>query len=111
MARSGPDAALALLLALAVSGRGPSGSDSAKTILIIDRKTRTTGPLLTLPHGANQLAWSPDERYLAHLPFPDVTTRIALEVIEVATGQRHVLVDLAGERSLPLDPAWVRSLR
>lgn len=95
----------------AVSDRGPSRSDSARTILIIDRKSRTTGPLLTLPHGANQLAWSPDERYLAHLPFPDATTRIALEVIEVATGQRHVLVDLAGERSLPLDPAWVQRLR
>lgn len=95
----------------AVSDRGPLGSDSSKTILIIDRKTRTVGPLLSLPHGAAQVAWSPDEQYLVHVPMPGSSTRVALEIIEVGTGQRHVLLDIAEVLSFPSNPSWVRALQ
>jgi hypothetical protein len=60
-----------------------------------------------MPHLAGRIAWSPNERFLAHVPGVSPETTIDLEIIEVQSGARWTLIDAD---DFITQPSWIKAL-
>jgi hypothetical protein len=52
-----------------------------------------------LPHLVGEVAWSPDGRYLVHAPRIYLGRQSTLEIIDVESGERTVIVPLGPDAS------------
>lgn len=92
---------------LAGSGSGQIGEPASRTMWLFDRQRGERRTLVVMPHLAGRIAWSPNERFLAHIPGVSPETTIDLEIIEVQSGARWTLIDAD---DFITQPSWIKAL-
>jgi hypothetical protein len=94
-----------LALGVPRPAEGPYEEADLYRIAIYDLEHRRFLKEFMLPHWVGEVAWSPDGRYLVHAPRIDIGRQSTLEIIDVETGERNVIVPLGPDAS---SLSWTR---
>lgn len=90
-------------VALAAPGNATIGDSASRTITVYNLATKRVVHRITLNHPVWSVTWSPDERFLAYQPIPDVTDEFDLAIIELTSENRTVVLQIPG---LIFRPSW-----